>query len=152
MQILNFCTRHILPVYLGGGVSGSGKWWQTMKITYNPKFTIYFLRSPIVPGRVPENPRTRTFEVKPDKPEPEKLEKLQTRWNPNPKFKPAGTRSFKICFKYQKNVVKINSIWKFFTEKLLFLRKKCSFGHVFPWFLMFWLWFWKIFSKIIRYF
>ena len=38
----------------------------------------------------PENPK-RSFEMKPDKPEPELCKNLQTRSNPNPNFKPAGT-------------------------------------------------------------
>ena len=59
-------------------------------------------RNEIVPGRVPENPRTRTFEMKPDKPEPELCWNIQTRSNPNPNFKPAGTRSTNFARKIRK--------------------------------------------------
>ena len=56
-----------------------------------------------MPGRVPENPRTRTLKVKPDKLEPELCKEMKTRSNPNPNFKPAGTRTpLKIGRKHQK--------------------------------------------------
>ena len=42
----------------------------------------------------PEATRTRTFQesINPKVPEPENFEFFQTRSNPNPNFKPAGTR------------------------------------------------------------
>ena len=66
----------------------------------------FYLETPrvyyLVPGRVPENPRTRTFELKPDKPEPELCWNIQTRSNPNPNFKPAGTRITNFARKIKK--------------------------------------------------
>ena len=58
----------------------------------------------LVLGRDPINPKTRTFALKPDKPEPEYTVKFDTRRNPNPKIKPAGTRKPLKWLKIAKNL------------------------------------------------
>ena len=51
-----------------------------------------YLQSLIVLSQVPENPITLRIFYKPEKPEPEFLWIFQYPINPNPKFKPEGTR------------------------------------------------------------
>ena len=80
-----------------------------------------------MPGQVPENPITRRIFFKPDEPEPELSQIFQYPRNPNPKFKPEGTRKTMILNKIDQITeifqVRANILANFYFIFMLFKNK-----------------------------